>query len=233
MSLPKELLERGAALGIDFEAIAGQEPGEVASFLTEIEKAAADADGDGDAEADDEEARSIVKHLVDLLGSAIAGLKSRNVQKDEAGDGDDEESDKDPESDPEVVALRESLEATQKELEDERTELRVAKAMGEVEAAVKDRRMTPATAEALGPVVKHLAETDVAHVAKSDDGKDVETSMAALVVKAASHDREVLASLFETAGSAGAGDENEPELWQHLKKKQAVGAGNGDGQGDN
>lgn len=232
MPLPNDILVRGKALGLDIEAIAGQDPAEVAAYLSEVEKAAAEAD-DGDPEPEAEGGDATVKSLIALLGKAFAALTpgtSGKVRKDDAGDDDEESDDEKPSSDPEVLALRKELDEQKKEHEAERTELRVEKAETLLEAAVKDKRMTPATAKALTPIVKHLAESQVEHVEKSDKGKETTTSMVELVVKAASQDREVLATLFETAGAAAKakGEADGPALWEHIKEKQKTTAGNGD-----
>lgn len=228
-ALPKELLERGADLGINLEQIAGQEPEEVAAFLGDVEKAAADAD-EGD-EPDEDGDEGVVKALIGHLGKAIDALASGRVRKDEAGEaGDNEESDDEekPESNPEVLALRKELDEQKQELADERTAMRVEKSLGGLTAAVKARRMTPAAAKQLEPVIEHLAASEVEHVEKSADG-DVTTPMAELVIKAASHDASILEPMFEAAKVAADADD-EPEIWKHLKAKAA--AGNGSGQGN-
>ena len=224
MPLPTDILERGKALGLDIEAVAGQDPAEVATFLGEVEKAAAEA-GDDDGDPEDEGGDPTVKSLIALLGKAFAALTPGRVRKDESGDGDDEDDD---EEEPEnIIELRKSLEATQAELETERTKLRVDGAMATLKAAVKDHRMTPATAEALEPVVEHLAKSEAEHVEKSEDGKKQTTSMAELVVKAATHDREVLEPLFVAADTEAKAGEKQPVLWAHLKEKAG---GNGSGE---
>lgn len=220
----KMLLE---SLGFDVAKFEALEPEQIAKAIADLEKAEGDPDGDGDGDGDEAgDGDSVAKKALDVLGAFLNRVKLAKSAGAGAGEGQQEL----PE-DPRIAELQKRVDAQDKELAAERERARVAKAVSDLDSAVAEKRIIPATRDALRPIVEHLARTEAVHVSKAADGSDVESSMAALVVKALEHDAQVTGALFrEVGGTSGDGSTTAWDQMPEPAGAKTSAGGNNDGQ---
>lgn len=223
MELTDEVKALFDEIGFDPEKLAAASKDDVTKALAAIEKAAEA----GGVEEGDESEPSVAHKALDVLGKLVERLK---LSKSAGDDGDKPKPDDKPADDPRVTELEKRLAEQEKQFQAEREAARVAKALSAIDTAVAEKRIIPATAEAVKPLVEHLAKREVMHVSKADDGKDVEGPMLDVLMKAVEHDAKVTGALFTEIGGTGASDAG--GAWDSYERAGAAkpGGGNDDGK---
>lgn len=228
-----ELTDEAKALfdeiGFDPVKLAAASKDDITKAVAEIEKAA-EAAG---VEDGDESEPSVAHKALDVVAKVLEKL---NLSKAAGDDGDKPPADDKPKEgdkpvdDPRIAELQKRVDAQDKELADEREGARVAKAVADLDTAVAEKRILPAVRDVIRPVVAHLAKSEVMHISKAEDGKDVEAPMLELVVKALEHDAKVTGALFGEIGGTGASDGT--GAWDDYERAGAAktGGGNDDGK---
>lgn len=190
MEFTKEQVELLKAAGVDVEKLAKMSEEEQAEIIADLEKAA----GDADEEPDEGRLPLWASALLAKCISVITAQKSAEEEPE-----DDSESDDEPEKDPRIAELENANAELAKRLDAREKETIIEKAVGTLDSAP----ITPGSKEALRPIVAYLAGEGAVILQKSEDGKEVEVSMADHLVEVITEREEGLRGLLEEVGEAG------------------------------